>query len=204
MSAGLLAMVAVAACGSDGDQNGPGDSVLVLDAVAGTFDGVKVGDPTREVIRVNGKPGERGPDAPGAPLGEDDTPMLTNYGSPVRKRSPTDFRGLRDFETLRYRGRVFDITRGRLTGIGTTDPSARLSSGIGVGDSHEDVQKRYPKADCFIQYEDTEYAEYPLCRIRVCKGRLLGLAGDPVVSITLAVETEAGFRCARRTRNVRP
>ena len=55
-----------------------------------------------------------------------------------------------------YRGRVFDIARGRLTGIGTTDPSARLSSGVGVGDSHEDVQKRYPKADCFVQYEDTE------------------------------------------------
>ena len=196
---GALFVVSLTACGDDGEpRSDEREPALVLDTVRGTFDGVRLGDSTGEVIRVSGKPGERGPDAPGAPLGED-TPMLTNYGSPKTISDAEILKGRRDFETLLYRHRVYGMTGGRLTSTGITDSSARTSQGVGIGDSQASVKERYPTADRFVQNEDTEYAEYPVCRIRVCVGRLLGIAGDPVVSVTLAAETRSALtHCAQR------
>ena len=58
MCTALLVLVSVPACGSD-DQDAPGGSVLVLDAVAGTFDGVKLvqvhrAHSQRAALRPNG------------------------------------------------------------------------------------------------------------------------------------------------------
>jgi hypothetical protein len=204
LCAGALFGVCLTACGDDGERSPARNSALVLDPVRGTFRGVEVGDSTEEVIRVNGKPGARGPDAPDVPIGED-TPMLTNYGSPKTISDTEILKGRRDFETLRYRHRVYGMTGGRLTSIGITGSPARTSRGVGIGDSQAVVKDRYPKADCFVQNEDSEYQEYPICRIRVCDGRLLGIAGDPVVSMTLAAETRSALtRCAHRKRVVGP
>jgi len=205
LRAGALVAFAIAGCGGDNTPSSrTRDPGPVLDTVRGTFDGVRLGDPTEDVIRVTGKPGARGPDAPGVPLRED-TPMLTNYGSPKTLSDREILKGRRDFETLRYRHRVYGMTGGRLTSIGVTDPSARTSRGVGIGDPQAEVKGRYPTADCFVQNKDSDYREYPICRIRVCDGRLLGIAGDPVVSMTLAGETKATLtRCMHHKRIIRP
>ncbi len=155
---------------------------------------MRLGDTTQRLVKILGRPGERARYGPAVPLGENghDIGSLTNY------RSPDIGRGLADFETLRYPRRVFNTTGGRVTSWGTTDRRARTPEGVGIGDDRDSVKRRYPKADCFIQDKDSEYAEYPLCRVRVCKGRTLGLGGDPIKSIYLAAESKAGLAACRQ------
>ena len=91
---------------------------------------------------------------------------------------------------------MFLITGGRVTAWGTTDERAVTPEGVGVGDDQALVERRYPGARCFVQNEGTEYATYPLCKVRVCPGRLLGFGGEPIKSIWLAAETRRALtRC---------
>jgi hypothetical protein len=84
-----------------------------------------------------------------------------------------------------------------VTGWGTTDKRAQTPEGVGVGDSRELVERRYPDADCFIQNKGTEYVPYPICKVRVCKGRLLGFGGEPIRSLWLVAETNTGLKTCR-------
>ena len=94
---------------------------------------------------------------------------------------------------------VLGITVGRLTDFGTTDYGAETPEGVGLGDSGDLVERRYRNANCFTQVTGSHSeAEYPLCVVRVCKGRLLGFAGDPIESIWLAAETKAGLSGCQR------
>lgn len=185
-----------AVLGGCGDDDAPGSDrrAVVLDWRAGTYEGVRLGDTRRQLVQTLGRPGARGRYGPNVPLGErsEEIGSLTNY------RSPDIGRGLAPFETLRYQRRVFSTTGGSVTSWGTTDPRARTPEGVRIGDERDVVKRRYPKADCFIQNDDSEYAEYPICRIRVCMGRTLSFGGDPIKSIYLAAESKAGLAACRQ------
>jgi len=167
---------------------------LVLDWKRGTYHGVRLGDGTTRLIRILGRPQRRGRDEPGLPIGAEacEIGVLTNHASPDIGRR------IVDFEELRYEREVFGITGDRVVDWGTTDQRAQTPEGVGVGDSRERVKRVYPRADCFIQNEGTEYAPYPICAIRVCKGRLLGLGGSPIKSIWLAAETKQSLKHCER------
>ena len=138
----------------------------------------------RRVRRLLGAPRKRGGDQPFTPIGEDfyEIGGLTGFRVPA-------IGGGRD-EMLRYRRRVFLTAGDRVTAWGTTDPRAATPEGVGVGDAQALVERRYPDARCFVQNEGSEYATYPLCKVRVCAGRWLGFGGDPIRSLWLAAETK--------------
>jgi hypothetical protein len=193
----MFAAAALGGCGDDEDPaqgTNAGGRPLIVDWRAGTYEGVQLGDTRRQLVKALGRPGARGRYGPDVPLGErsEEIGSLTNYGAPDIGR------GIAPFETLRYRRRVFNTTGDRVTSWGTTDPRAQTPEGVGIGDERDLVKRRYPKADCFIQNEDSEYAEYPICRIRVCKGRTMSFGGDPIKSIYLAAESKAGLASCRR------
>jgi hypothetical protein len=166
--------------------------VLVFDWKRGTYQGVRLGDDTARLRRVLGRPQRRGPNEPFEPIGEDfyDIGGLTNFGYPEVEADG-------DYDTFRYRRRVFSTTGGTVTAWGTTDPRAQTPEGVGIGDERDLVGRRYASADCFTQNEGSEYPEYPICRVRVCAGRLLGFGGDPIKSLWLAAETRAGMKSCR-------
>ena len=182
----LAIAVSGASCGSTSEAEDP----LVFDWKRGTYERVRLGDEGARLQRLLGRPPKQGESDPFEPVGEDfyDIGGLTNFGSPaVGKRTG-------GVAMLRYRRRVFMTTGGLVTAWGTTHERAQTPEGVGIGDEQALVEERYPSADCFTQNEGTEYTTYPLCRIRVCKGRLLGFGGDPIKSLWLAAETKTGMR----------
>ena len=188
----ISATVVVASCSSSDEPTDP----LVLDWKRGTYEGIRLGDESAKLKRVIGPPQARGRHERFEPIGEDfyDIGGLTNFGSP-------DLGGATgDFETLRYRRRVFATDGDKVTAWGTTDQRARTPEGVGIGDDRELVERHYPDARCFTQNEGTEYVNYPLCRVRVCAGRLLAFGGEPIKSIWLAAETKTGLQHCRPTQ----
>jgi len=111
-----------------------------------------------------------------------------------------DIGGVWDFETFRYERLVVSVVGGRVTAWGTTDDRARTPEGVGIGDTWDLVERSNPNADCFIQNEGTEYVTYPICKVRVCSGRLLGFGDEPIKSIWLAAGTNTALRTCRHRR----
>jgi hypothetical protein len=191
----LLLVIALAldlgGCGKAADRTA--ERALVMDWKQGTYEGVRLGDSTASVIRVIGRPEQRGPSEPLEPIGEDfyEIGGLTNVGTPRT-------RGKARFEVLRYRRRVFEIDAGKVIYWGTTDERATTPEGVGVGDSRDLVRRTYRHAHCFVQNKGTEYVPYPICKVRVCPGRVLGFGGEPIKSIWLAAETATALKSCRR------
>jgi hypothetical protein len=191
----VAGVVSLAACDSE-QSAGSADSASAgkeLDWERGRFGDLRLGDSAAKLVRVIGRPGKRGPTQPLEPVGEDfyDIGGMTNFRTP-------NVGGVGEYETLRYRRLVVGVIGGKVIVFGTTDQRARTPEGVGVGQSQDLVKPRYPRARCFIQNEGTEYTTYPICKIRVCKGRLLGFGGDPIRSIWLAAETKAGLESCWR------
>lgn len=191
-------------CVSDGEtppRDAQPERPSVVDWKRGTYDSVRLGDRTNRLTDVLGEPEQRGTDLPVEPIGEDfyEIGGLTNYGSPdIPGGDGSD-------EELRYRHRVFVAIDDRITSLGTTYDGAQTPEGVGLGDDRSLVKRRYPRAACFTQNEGTEYATYPICRVRVCRGRVLGFGGDPIKSLWLAAETWTGMRrCERPTATRKP
>jgi hypothetical protein len=184
----VLGALVVGACDSDPNDRS-GEQPLVLDSKRGIYERVRLGDRTARVIQLLGRPERRGPNQPGLPIGEEGEDIgVLNAGSPDIGRH------VADFDNLRYKRRVFGTVGGRVTDWGTTDKRAETPEGVGIGDSRELVKRRYRQADCYIKNEDTEYVSWPICEVRVCKGRLLGFGGSPIKSIWLAAETKVGLK----------
>jgi len=182
------ALILLAGCGSSEDPRDP----LVLDWKRGTYEGLRLGDDSAKLRDVLGPPVRQGPGEPFEPAGED----FYEIGGLTSFTDPEVGTAAGGSTTLRYRRRVFLTTAHRLTAWGTTDERAQTPEGVGVGDEQALVERRYPGARCFIQNEGTEYVTYPLCKVRVCAGRLLGFGGDPIKSLWLAAETRTGLtRC---------
>jgi hypothetical protein len=188
-----LAMVGAAIALASCDSSDQPPNSLVVDWKRGAYDGVWLGDDSANVRRMLGRPPKRGRYERFEPIGENfyEIGGLTNFASPDISS------GFADFETLRYRRRVFATTGDRITALGTTDPRARTPEGVAIGDNLQLVERRYANADCFIQNKGTHYVNYPLCKVRVCAGRLLAFGGEPIKSIWLAVETTTGLKSCR-------
>jgi hypothetical protein len=103
----VLAAGAAVALGSCDSSDEPRE-VLLLDWKRGTYEGVRLGDHSAKLQRVLGRPEQRGRNESFEPIGEDfyDIGGLTNFGSP-------DIGAVGDFETLRYRRRVFSTDEER-------------------------------------------------------------------------------------------
>jgi hypothetical protein len=118
----VVAVVTLGACDSD-ELTAAGrssDDVRVLDWERGTYEGVRLGDSVARLIRVIGKPKRRGRNEPSEPIGENfyDIGGLTNYGAP-------DTGARIDFETFRYRRRVFKLHDGRMHALILMSPSVQ-------------------------------------------------------------------------------
>jgi len=140
-----------------------------VDPAAGTFGPVSLGARVRDLRlgrleRVEGRL-----DPPGESLS-----------------GPSSFRG--DVRVLaRPRLAVFSA-RGRVAGFVTSDPSAELrgGEGIGVGDSIELVPERLDGFECDgIALGDSREPLYEACSRRLASGATLWLGGDPIDSIWL-------------------
>lgn len=191
----VTGVVSLGACGSEQSpaSEESASAGKEFDWERGRFGRVRLGDSPARVVRVIGRPEKRGPNQPLEPIGEDfyDIGGLTNFRTPNTGT-------VGDYEALRYRRLVVSVIGGKVFVFGTTDERARTSEGVEIGDSQDLVKRRYPRARCFIQNEGTEYTTYPICKTRVCKGRLLGFGGDPIRSLWLAAETRAGLEACRR------
>jgi len=87
---------------------------------------------------------------------------------------------------------AFDWKRGTYEGVRLGDRTAELRRVLGSPVERGASQPFEPIGE----NEGTEYATYPLCRVRVCAGRLLGFGGEPIRSIWLAAETKRALtRC---------
>lgn len=191
----VTGVVSLGACGSEQSpaSEESASAGKEFDWERGRFGRVRLGDSPARVVRVIGRPEKRGPNQPLEPIGEDfyDIGGLTNFRTPNTGT-------VGDYEALRYRRLVVSVIGGKVFVFGTTDERARTPEGVEIGDSQDLVKRRYPRARCFIQNEGTEYTTYPICKTRVCKGRLLGFGGDPIRSLWLAAETRAGLEACRR------
>jgi hypothetical protein len=190
----VAGLVNLAACEFEGSSasSDAAPAGKEFDWERGRFERIRLGDSTARVMRVMGRPAKRGPNQSFEPFGED----FYDIGGMTSFRTPHVGDGR--YEALRYRRLVVAVIGGKVIAWGTTDPRARTPEGVGIGDSQELVERRYPSARCFIQNEGTEYTTYPLCKARVCKGRLLGFGGDPIRSLWLAAERRAGLASCRR------
>ena len=172
---------------------------MTVDWREGRYDGIALRSSTAALIARLGPPERRGSDEPAEPIGED----YYEIGGPTAFRSPPGGPG--DDETLRFEGRTFFTTGDRVSGWLTTSDRAETPEGVGVGDSNELVEERYPAAECRTANEGSEYPDFPVCEVRVCKGRLLAFGGDPIKSVWLVAESAAGWgRCMNPVRAERP
>lgn len=167
---------------------------LTVDWREGSYEGVALRSSVAVLIARIGRPERRGSEEPAEPIGEDyyDIGGPTSFGSPGT--------GPGKNETLRFEGRAFFATGDRISGWVTTSSRAETPEGVGVGDSNEIVEKRYPDAECRTANAGTEYSTFPLCEVRVCKGRRLAFGGDPIKSVWLVAESAEGWgRCMNPT-----
>jgi hypothetical protein len=191
----LTGVAGLAACdsGSSPDAEGAESERREVDWERGRYGRLRLGDSTARVVRVLGEPRKRGLDQPLEPIGEE----FHEIGGLTNVRAPR-LAGPGEDDILRYRRLVLATSVGKVSILGTTHDGAGTPEGVGIGDGQDLVESRYPSANCFIQNEGTEYVTYPICKVRVCKGRLIAFGGDPIRSIWLAAETRAGLRTCRR------
>jgi hypothetical protein len=181
-----LAVVGLDAIRGPVDKH-PADPIVV-DWRRGTVEGVRLGDSEAKAISVLGQPERRGHREPGVPIDEEEVDGPVNYGSPKIARR------IADYSNLRYRRRVLGTIGGRVDEWGSIDPRAQTPEGVGVGDDPELVERRYNGVNCYTVNEGTEYEQYPLCKVRPCKGRLLAFGGDPIKSVWLIATAKIGLK----------
>jgi hypothetical protein len=163
----------------------------VVDWRAGSFDQIALTIGTPAVETVLGAPARSGQDVSSVPVGEDyyEIGGPTSFGAPCMKLKAPD-------ETLRYQELAVFTCDAKVYGWVTTSERAETSEGVGIGDSRELVKRRYPRADCYVANEGTEYKTFPLCTVRVCEGRALYFGGEPIRSIWLIAQKIEGLdRC---------
>ncbi|HSI81518.1 MAG TPA: hypothetical protein VK919_12800 [Solirubrobacterales bacterium] len=163
------------------------DDPLIVDWRKGSLGDVRFGDEIEDVWRAFGRSEPAGPNEPVVPLGEDyyEIGGPTGFGAPPGR-----------METVRYDDHAIFLTGGSVHGGVTTSPRATTPEGVGVGDSREIVERRYPRAHCYVANEGSEYSTFPLCEVRACDRRRLAFGGEPIRSIWLvAVREHAVTQC---------
>jgi hypothetical protein len=160
---------------------------MTVDWRKGMLDGIGLRSTTAAVEKAFGPPGRRGFQNQASPIGEDyyEIGGPTSFGLPFKKRVYPDQLGYTDRTIFTARDRVFAWV--------TTSERAETAEGVGVGDSGRLVERRYPRADCYLANEGTDYPTFPLCEVKVCDHRTLYFGADPIRSIWLVAENRHGL-----------
>ncbi len=163
---GRLRMAALAVCfgvllvGCDDDgaadergaAEGHSQGVLMVDEARGTVGGVRLGDSPDRVRELAGA-GRCVEGDVALPLGEDDVEIGGPYsGEGYRERDPEGASTVCAMRYPRLAVTVF-VPDGAISVV-TSDPRARTRGGVGVRDSAEAVEERYPGARC-AGFQDT-------------------------------------------------
>lgn len=169
--AALAPAPVVAACGEEPSSDGP-----VVDVRAGTVDAAGLGRPLALVQKRFG---------PGTPLGPNDEhgPRKgepEELGLPWVVATSSASRSLAYDDLHVYAGEDDDVNYLAITRNGT-----HTREGVRIGDDLDAVEDAYDGADCGIRNEDTEYVEYPYCKVRVRPGRVVWFGQDPIRSIVV-------------------
>jgi hypothetical protein len=186
-------LLLVASCGGDTDEtttdarHASSAGPVTVDWRDGTLDGVGLRSKVAAVVRALGPPERRGFQNPASPIGEDYYAIggPTSFGLPFSRRVRPDQLGYTDLTIFTARDRVYAWV--------TTSERARTPEDVGVGDTRQRVEQRYPRADCYTANEGTDYPTFPLCEVRVCEKRTLYFGADPIRSIWLVAENRGGL-----------
>jgi hypothetical protein len=184
-AAGVLAVVlaAVSACGEGSDTATSAKAGGAIDARAGTYRGVGLGDRTARVRRAFGKPARFGPNQGIFPPDADPDAV---GGPPVitpPRRTPS---ASASDHVLRFRGASFLVRSGSVYAMLVTADGARTREGVGVGDALDRVRRRYPAARCAHAFDADGNPSYPYCEVRVTPHRYALFSNDPVGGVALA------------------
>jgi hypothetical protein len=137
----------------------------------GSFRGVHLGERTKDVVRMLGRPVRWG----GIP---DPTGASEDEGVPS---------GPGDAISLDYRDLAIAMRVGRAVWIVTTSPDAQLRRGVNVGDSLAIAERRLPRLRCSPHDSSNDEGGYgpPICQYRVHPGVNLEIIGDPITTIAV-------------------
>ncbi len=146
----------------------------------GLYRGVGIGDTRTTVMRRLGRviPGNEL-----APRGE----HWYQLGAPPTIASPRRCRpsfrdGVLRYDRVAY---VFSCDR-RVYAVLVTQPAARTSRGVRIGDSLRAARKAYRGLKCGRGVFGEPSTEYPYCAGKVARRRFISFGPDPIRSITIA------------------
>jgi hypothetical protein len=153
-----------------------------LDIGRGRYAGVRIGDTRQAALGIAGPLPKQPHDGASMPLGSD----FYDDGGPSNWRPPGS--GRHAPRDLRYRTMSFlagTTARPQVYGFIITDRHAQTSKGVGIGDTLAYARKLYPRLQCDIVNQDSEYATFPACRARLGPHRYLGFGQNPIRTIIL-------------------
>lgn len=159
----------------EGEPAGSAAPVLV-DPVAGTLQGVKLGSNENAVVARMGDAPPWNGDQSVAPLEED----WDEIGGP----SAMSITGKPN--VLRYPHTTVELEDDRVIAITTAEKGATTPAGIGVGDDLGSVRSAYPALRCWDAPYGGGHGTYPVCSGRLESRRWLWFGQDPIRSIAIA------------------
>jgi hypothetical protein len=177
-----LWLALVVACGST-ESGAPKSRVQMIDDVAGTYRGVRLGDTPADLERALG---------PADPAGEYEpiTPLATGFDTLGPPHIPYPGGPCPEVH-YRFERASFGFNCGTLLWFETVEEGSATSRGVAVGDPLESVEDAYPEARCGTAGSE-EYGEFPACVAKVAAERHIWFGGDPITTITLAAVRLAG------------
>ncbi len=161
--------------GNEDEPAAPAARVLV-DPLAGTVQGVKLGDSEDAVVARLGN----------APLWNGDQPVAPLDENWDEIGPPSVMTITRTYNVLRYPHTSVELEDNRVIAIITAEEGAATPTGIGVGDDLGSVRAAYPALRCWDAPHAGGHGTYPVCSGRLDSGRWLWFGQDPIRSITLA------------------
>jgi hypothetical protein len=148
-----------------------------VDVREGTYKGVGIGSTRVQAQRQLGRATTKSTD-PLRPRGADDP-----IGIPWAPQQPRESCGS---AIWRFEEAAMAAGCGRAWLVAIAAEDAVTEEGVGVGSSLADVRSAYPRAECYVENEGTEYTSYPLCVLRVARERYLAFGYDPVRGVTMS------------------
>jgi hypothetical protein len=188
-AAGLAVVAAVASSCSlrSGPEEG-GVGPIVVDDAHPRYGKVGLGSTVRDVERLLGDGNEDAGFAPAHRLpAEVAVPLALPNPAGAEHERPT---------LRRYEDSAFLLLHDRVYAMMLTGPTVRTGRGVGIGDTIDEVRRRYHAVQC----ADVAGGEsplrgvktYPSCQARIAPRRFVFFGGDPVRSITFYSRERVG------------
>jgi len=146
---------------------------IVVDERRPSFRGVGFGSSSAEVERRLGE-GDRSDGF--APAGR----LPSDAGVPLGLPNPVGVEHERP-ELRRYDDSAFLLLQDRVYAMMLTGAAVETSRGVGIGDSIDEVRRRYDDVRCA---EVPGGGTYPSCQARIRARRFVFFGGDPIRSVT--------------------